>query len=244
VKWAWQEAIGSLREKESETQEIWYGLDSFLVRAADFKKLWQWASTQSWSDRFMPEAGNRLRFLLWEHYQSPQFAFPLEDEWENEFGYQQEIPTPILLTNDRYLCERGTHDCSVDDTIGIDLPARWLVEKMKLSMNGRRGDFCDANGMVVAFDPSAHEPGPAALLIRRESLLEFLDSSDCRLFWTIRGEKNIYPPGLASRSQWLGRLAIDGAYTISNGVIRGSLHSNFHAGDLNADEKLPAQGPP
>jgi len=235
VKWSRQEIIGSFGEEQSEKQEIWYGFDSFLVEAGRFRKFWQWASTQTWGNHVMPEAGSRLRFLLWEHYRSPQFLSALENEWESEFGYHEKFPAPILLTNDEYLREQGTHDCSVDETIGIDLPARWLVEKMKLSMKGRRGDFCDASGVIVAFDPSAHEPGPAALLIRKQSLLEFLASSGHRVCWTIRGEKNIYPPGFASHSNWLGRLEVNGAYTILSGAIRGSLKSEFHEGDLKTD---------
>jgi hypothetical protein len=239
VSWKRREQIGSIGSEEPETQEIWYILRSYLVSQSDFAALRRWSANQRWMGDWMPRAYSRLRVGLYEHYWPPRFQVPLEKEWDTEiFGIGHKLPCSILLTNDEYLCERGTYDCSVDDTININLPCRWLVKKMGLKMMGRRGEFYDDQGMLVAFDPSTLERGPSTLLIRKEPFSNFLKRNHYRVFWTVVGEKNIYEPGLGSREQWLGRLEINGACFLNRGHVDCNLRSNFQPGGSTKDVKF------
>jgi len=56
----------------------------------------------------------------------------------------------------------------------------------------------------------------------------------------MQGEKNIYPPGFGTRSDWLGRLMLNGVYRIAEGEIQGSFNTEFTEGDLKTDTKINA----
>jgi hypothetical protein len=244
IKWEYQESVGSLRTHEADRQEVWYMFKSYFVKAREFPKAWSWAAKQTWMNRWMPESHHNFRVWLHEHYWPPHFTSPTEDDWisegvRNRDRIDSACPSPILVSNNEYLCEKGTHDCSVNDTISVTLPCRWLVEKMKLKMRGRYCEYFDADGTLVAFDPSLREHGPGALLVRKQPFLSFLAKCDHRVFWTHLGEKNIYAPGLTSgREGWLGRLEMNGAYTLKQNQVCGAFTTNFIAGDLTEDRKF------
>jgi hypothetical protein len=244
IKWEYQESVGSLRARETDRQEIWYMFKSYFVTAREFPQVWSWATKQSWMNRWMPESHHGFRVWLHEHYWPPHFVSPVEDDWistgvRNREHFNSECPSPILVSNDEYLCEKGTRDCSVDQTISITLPCRWLVDKMKLTLRGRYGEFFAADGTLIAFDPSMRERGPGALLIRKQPFLAFLEKSSHCIFWTHLGEKNIYAPGLSSgRDGWLGRLEMNGAYTLKQNHVSGTFATKFIAGGLTVDSEF------
>lgn len=82
------------------------------------------------------------------------------------------------------------------------------------------------DGTVVTQDPSAFVAGPAALLIRKDHLLEFLRQQKMRLLWTVLGEKNVY---LDDREDWPGRLEISGSYGLG-AKITGTLRTKLVEG--------------
>ena len=238
IKWQYEESVGSLRTQEADRQEIWYMFKSYFVTAPNFSKVWSWASKQDWMGRWMPEAYHTFRVWLHEHYWPPHFNSSGKSGWISRAGGHEGSPSPapILVSAHEYLCEKGTHDCSVDETIGLTMPCQWLVEGMKLKMRGRHGEFFDANGTLVAFDPSMRERGPGALLVRKQPFLSFLAKTRHRIFWTFLGEKNIYPPGMSSgRQDWHGRLEMSGAYALKQNQVHGAFSAKFDAGGLAED---------
>jgi hypothetical protein len=237
MKWRHKEHIGTLGTTEPESREVWYAFRPYITTAYDFRRLWAWANGRRWFESDMPEARAKLRICLHEHFWPPCFDSPLDEEWQTElFGNPCELPCPILPAYDEYMCERGTRDCSVDETVIITLPCRWLVEKMDLQMRGRRGEFFDSTGQLVAFDPSTREAGPGALLMRKESLLRFLRQSGHRIFWTFLGAKDFNQSAMSARFEtWLGKLEINGAYTLEGDEISGSFSTSFKQGGLTED---------
>lgn len=113
--------------------------------------------------------------------------------------------------------ETGTFDCSLDETVIITLPCKFLAEGMKLRWNGVEGHFFDKQGDLIAFDPSVRSPGPGAFLMRRESLIEFLNANDLQIIWTLLGEKE-WISGAMTQRTYKGRLEISGAYRLTQGA--------------------------
>ena len=113
-------------------------------------------------------------------------------------------------------------------------------------MMGRYGDFVDTQDRVVAFDPSTREPGRSTLLIHVGALHEFLKREKLALFWTLLGEKNIYPPGMLDMRKWLGRLTILGIYAWDGQNISGSFRTEFlkgHGRRCECEHSPPAPRP-
>jgi hypothetical protein len=124
------------------------------------------------------------------------------------------------------MLEGNVYDCSVDDAIHIYLPAKWIVDRMKLSWNGNDGSFFDQDSKLIAFDPSVRAPGPGALLIKKEAFLKFLNANGYEVLWTVLGDKNILG-SVASREKWPGRLEISGAYRLEQENVTGSFATKF-----------------
>ena len=63
---------------------------------------------------------------------------------------------------------------------------------------------------LVAFDPSAYDTFPAALLVREENLARYLNDTDSALVWAIVGEKRALDPADYVPA-WAGSLRLTGA---------------------------------
>ena len=91
----------------------------------------------------------------------------------------------------------GGSDCSIDDGYSLYLPNAAFTEKLGLRWTGVGADFIDKQGRIVAFDPTAHEDGAHALLIRHDVLKQFLAENGLALCWAVVGEKMVV--GLGDR---------------------------------------------
>jgi hypothetical protein len=220
--------VESLEDREVDKPEIHYIFRSYLVRREHLPSMMAWGREQNWINDRLPQPGHRYRQHLHEHYWSAHFDGALDDEWISELRHPTDLPHPIVETAGEYICEYNTYDCSLDSTVTISLPSRWLAEKMDLKMIGRRGDFTDPAGQLIAFDPSTRERGHGALLVRKDALRDLLEREDLALFWTLLAEKNVYPPERMQR--WLGRLTILGIYSWDGDVLDGSFRTEFADG--------------
>ena len=72
----------------------------------------------------------------------------------------------------------------------------------------------DRESNLAAFDPTAHEDGPTALLARDDLLRRYLNESDMALCWTVLGEKRVI--GREANRHYQGALHISGAYTLGD----------------------------
>lgn len=212
-------------------REIWYMLKSYIVRKSDMDKLFEWAQQQDFTGRWMPESHELYHVFLGEFFWSPAFEYyntPYYHHAGWTRGSDDRIPCQVLVSTEQYLWEHGNYDCSIDESVEIYLPCKWLSDEMALSSRGEEGCFFDDGGDLVAFDPSVKTPGPGALLMRREAFLKFLNAKGYDILWTIVGEKNIIG-GRMSPDEWKGRLELSGAYRIRENRITGVIKANFRS---------------
>ena len=66
-----------------------------------------------------------------------------------------------------YSSKRGGLDCSIDEGFALRLPSRELVAGLGLYWTGRGAEYVDDSGRLIAFDPTANEGGPDALLVEQ-----------------------------------------------------------------------------
>ena len=120
--------------------------------------------------------------------------------------------------------ESTTRDCSLEDTLNIGLPSKFILDGMRLRWNGEEGHFFDDSGRLIAFEPSLKGEGPSVLLIREEDFLNFLERADCDFFWTLLGEKQMIG-GHMLPENWKGRLEVSGAFRRSQGAVEGQMNT-------------------
>ena len=196
-------------------RHIWYMLKSYLVKSGDETCFCDWAKDQHFMDRWMPESHEQTSIFLGEFFWTS--AFKYHQSWTR--GDSRSLPCKVLVTADEYLQERG-YDCSIEDTISMYLPAKWIVDKMNLSWCGEEGCYSNRVGHLVAQDPSARTAGRGALLMNKCLMSEFLECEGYRIVWTLLGQKSI-------RSNWKkgdyfpGRLELSGYMRMRDGQLSG-----------------------
>lgn len=167
--------------------------------------------------------------------------FTLQDEGDEDFTVHG-ITTPVRPTVTEYVCERGTYDTSVTQTVNITLPAPWLMNAMGLHLfDGRRATFDDSTGVMRFFDPSVTAAGPQAGLVDREAFLAVLDREGLAPVWVIAGERGVYG-GMGNG--FGGRCDFTSVYWLENDQWKHCRHEKFQAPTRRQIEVLLGGPPP
>ncbi|HEV2971656.1 MAG TPA: AVAST type 2 anti-phage system protein Avs2 [Pirellulales bacterium] len=230
-RWAQRTPTGE-EQFEAKRREVWCMLKSYFIRRSESQKLLRWALKQSWMGRWMPESHEAYGVLLGEFFWSPAFremdcSYYGRNGWSRQARMNgRELPAEILIANDGYAWESGGFDCSVDGTIFIELPCRFLADGMQLSWRGVEGEWVNQKNELCAVDPSVRSKGPRVLLVRHDALSDFLTSNGLTLFWTLLGEKRTIG-GSMSGADYNGYLEINGAYVLKDGAVSGQKHVRY-----------------
>ena len=217
------------RRYDIPTRSLWYMIKSFIVKKSDLEKVFSWAEKQNFMGRWMPESREFYNVFLRECPWAKAFLYfntPYFGHYGWTRGRDKEIPAEVLMTNAEYLKASTTRDCSVDDTINIQLPAKWIIDNMKLQPSRIDSEYKDSNGDIITFDPSVKSPGPLALLINKDKFINFLYNQEYDIFWTILSKKNIIG-GNSSRRRCQGRLELSGAYRFVDGSLKGTIKTKY-----------------
>ena len=178
-------------EKEFQ-RDTWFRLTCIVVKRKNQTKM-----IESIRDKILtsPDSFPQIElysgnFHLGEYHWRPEIGE--FDRWSSHDDWRP-FAVPIRPTVASYMCEKGNYDCSIDKTIGINMPAPWLLKNMGLRMSsGRSLIFLNSDGQDAFYDPSVVEPGPAASLVDRDLFLQTLDLQHFSAIWIIAGEKNAY----------------------------------------------------
>lgn len=214
---AWkQQAPADRGPTEVDRSELWYLCTGYLIRQADTAAFLTWAEGVDFWGRWMPDPAEVYRVFLGEHAWSPASRY-FERQYYGDDGWTQPdqgCPVKIRAAAFEYLRESSGFDCSVDEGYTLRLPVRELVTDLDLRWSAKGADFTDGNGEIVAQDPTAHAPGPSALLLRADLLEELRRRTNLTLCWAVLGEKRILSGG------WNGpyhpALRMSGAYVLGD----------------------------
>ena len=192
------------------------GIDcmGYLMAAEAADEFMDWARGVDFWGRWMPEEPEMYGLLLGEHGWSPAFNY-FTGTYDTGAGWPQSERCPVAIRPIafQYHAETNSFDCSVEESYSLRLPHHELVHRLGLKWSGRGADYLDHQGQLAALDPTAHEDGPTALLLREDLLRDYLSQNDLALCWTILGEKRVLGE-MSSRSipAYYGSLRISGAY--------------------------------
>lgn len=228
----WQEKTPPEQEKyHAPTKRFWYIIKSYLVKKKDLEEVFSWCKKQNFMGRWMSESHDFYNVFLGEYPWAQAFLYQyipyyMHDGWTDDTR-EKRIPAKVLVTDDSYISSGSSIDCSADETIRVKLPAKWIVDKMRLRQNFTDGRFFNKEGELEVFDPGVFKDNlPKVLLIRKRDLCKFLNSKGYAIFWTLLGEKNMIGGG--SIGQPLGWLETNGAYTLNHrSDVIGSKKSTF-----------------
>lgn len=214
---------------ESPTRRLWYMLKSYVVRKSDANTFYEWAIQQDFMGKWMPESHSVLEVFMGEFFWAPAFQYhrsPQVGYHDWETFTTRGLEAPVVVTADEYLWE-DIYDCSIDDSIHIYTPSRWLADQMGLTWRGIEGQFHNSSHELVTLDPSIREEGPRALLFSKPALVDFLAREEYEIFWTVLGEKQVV--WNRSFDEYPGQFKINGVYRLIDGKVSGTFRSEFIA---------------
>ena len=221
-------------------RDIWLAFKGYLVNKEDADAFIEWATdVDFWSNR-MPDPPSALSsdMFLGEHGWAPSFRYS-NRQYYSDFGSEDEdwirpnedAPVYVQPASFQYITESGEYDCSITEGFTLQLPHHGLLKSLELRWSGRAADYLDEDGNLAALDPTAHEDGPSALLVREDLLREYLSKEGLVLCWTVLGEKWVIGP--MNAREYHGSLKVSGAYRYTDQGPEGDL--NFNP-DIPSDE--------
>ncbi len=132
------------------------------------------------------------------------------------------VVRPVVAS---YEAEAGGFDCSIDEHYMLLLPHSELLDSLGLNWVGKAADYRNETDALVAFDPTAHEEGPTALVVNKALLEQCLEDREWTLCWVVNGEKFIL--GGAAQSQYQGHMTMSGIYRYTRQGPKGYLDFNL-----------------
>jgi hypothetical protein len=230
----WQQPTPPGEERfafDTTQRDLWYIVRSYLVRQADALTTFAWAKQQDFMGRWMPDPLETQHVFLREFPRAPAYRDQHDRKnrrrWKTVEGLKGPGGSiPLLSTTETYVWEGGT-----DGSLRIRVPAHEVVKGLRMTHGVIPGTFVDKVGTTIAQDPSLHEPGPEALLVKRESFLQFLRREKLALLWVVSGEKRLL--GLMKQRGFPGRLEMGGAFRMTaDGKIDGKTYAKWWPPDV------------
>lgn len=143
----WEQPTPPEEERfETPRREIWYMLKSYIVKKTDMDELFKWAQKQNFIGGWMPESHELTNVFLGEYSWAPAFEYYNILYNYDECSDCNRIPKNVLVSTNKYMQGDGGYDCSIDGHINIFLPAKWLVDGMRLRWNGVEGYLFEEKG--------------------------------------------------------------------------------------------------
>ena len=222
---------------DSHRRELWLRLTGYFVRAENVDGFKEWVKTIGLGECWMPVGETQL--YLGEHGWSPAFTDLCADLYR-EGGWVvldgetdsncRALARPCSFA---YLSESGGFDCSVDEGYTLQLPHHQFSGHLGLKWSGWGADYLDEHGRLAACDPTAHEDGPSALLVREDLLRQYLKEEGVALCWVVAGEKQVL--GGVANGRYYGRLELSGIHQYDEREPHGCLDYRLRVpdGDTN-----------
>ena len=216
----WTQPVPPEEERNDvERRNLWYIFNAYLIHKEDLQPFMDWAKENSFAGRWMPEPRDEYLMFLGEHGWSPASHCLDLSSWCLD---RRNCPIEFRPVSLEFLKESTSFDCSIDETYTLQMPDKSLMQDLGLKWDSRAANFVDDVGKIVCMDPTAYAAGPTALLIREDSMREYLEREQLAIVWAAFGEKEAFGPGHSP--EFIGELSISGAYTLAEEGLEGFLN--------------------
>lgn len=225
--------IDGNKEKD-KYRNLYYCINSFILKKENLETFISWANNQVFYARKMPESSSFYRVFLREYpfgeaYDSINNYYNSQMSWETTFDDEEDtLPCEVLLTSTSYMNEASGYDNSVENIININLPNKWIIEKMNLKQSLNDGEWIDKNENIIFFDKGTNNE-KKVLLADKEKLLEFLDNNEYTICWIMWGEKQVRDSqGGFNEKEFLGISELNSfSYLKNNNIVDSEIQVDF-----------------
>jgi hypothetical protein len=224
----WEEPVPIGHETyEYPHKHLWYQIRSYFVSKEQAGRLISWAKEQRFMGRWLPEGSQQYQVFNREYYWSPAYHFfdnPYygRSNWKkvHEKSDYDQVLGKVMPTTEGHLWESGG---DYENQPSYFAPREYMYSRMQLQPSKNIGEWLNTQGKIVCFDPSVKQERSSCLLVRKDSLLQFLEENNLRIFWTCLGEKQIYGD-FYYKIEITNWLELSGVYTLIDNEVVGSLN--------------------
>ncbi len=202
-------------------QRIWYKVQAYLIRNTEFNDIFQNLNDKNFMGNWMPQPAERYYLFNLEYYWSPLFKM-YENQYYGDYGWQdikQDFNGSSL--GKAYICteehnwEGGRNS---DLAYSMYFPSKLIWKELNLANSNYAGAWVDESKEIVLFDALLYGNDKGNLLVRRDKLEELQEKTECKVVWTILGEKIAMGKGRDGANE---RLEISGLYYYDDGELKG-----------------------
>ncbi len=185
-------------------RNLYYKIDAYVVKKSNLNVLVAWlertnvygqdaiAHADSIQETFLREYPYSKTYDYFNDYYYGQMG------WEDVFNHKEGVmPCKILPVTTSYYNEGRSYDRSVNETIEVLLPNKWLIDKMNLRQTTNDGEWVNMSNEVVFFDPTINDccvseyNENGVLIAQKKLLFEFLENNAYTIVWIMWGEKQV-----------------------------------------------------
>ncbi|MDQ8935806.1 hypothetical protein [Acinetobacter rudis] len=176
--------------EEKNKKNLWLQIRSYFIPKSKFRIAFDWLQKQHFMGRWMPEANEFHDLLCKEYYWTDAYKEQVfENQWKKleRWGNNSPHNVYVMPTAERHSWESNGEE----NGYSFLAPCNLLIEKLLINYSHTLGYWNDANGNLIAFDPSVTNStySKNLLAIRKLDLIKFLEENNLKIFWTALGEK-------------------------------------------------------
>jgi len=229
----WDEPKNSTGERDGGRHpyaQIWYQMQSWIIPRDRLKEFKKWGKGRTFHGPLMPWIPELHECYFGEFHWSksskhrnPSDTVKPKNESDNLGFFQHTVNTKMV---------EGTLDYSLDHgTYHVSVPSKALVDLLELRRVSPHGQWADAIGEIIAFDPCLiHGGNKDTILVRKDALQAHLSQKGLAIVWTLLGEKQL----MTRLSHWpkgIGRMVIGGYVTLEKGSLKSHLYTKMEGED-------------
>lgn len=208
----WKEP-NSIEEEDynRKSREIWYQIDSYLIRKKEKTKVINWLRDKNFFDLNMPETnGVSVGLFSRENYWS---IVSNEDSSErNIWKSLENTRLKVMVTTNQAVGEMSSDQSGAHAQ--HKMPCKTIFEGMQLRYASKDGYFTDRYGEIIAGNFHHNH-----LLIKKGPFLKYLEANEYDIVWTNMGEKQELDHSSHRYTQYK---VINGVYFLENEGLVGA----------------------
>lgn len=208
-------------DKDAPKLDAWFRLNSLVIAKKDYEKVAKALKTGALVDPDTVHVQSTQHQTFWGEYAWHPSIDHVSGWREPDSWSRNSIPVEYFVPISQYEWEQGSTDHSLNESISFYLPAKELIDELKLvHSQDDFGAWINKSNEVIFLDPSVKEKGASFALIRTDHLQKWLDQNDLEILWLIGGEKQLFSSGA---DNYYGRLTFNGLYRKEESKVSGDM---------------------
>lgn len=226
----WSESKKIGEEKwDKPRKEIWSQLRSYLIKSDDLLKFREFGVQQSFMGLWMPGSKEPYEVFYREYYWSPVYHYSIFDgsveiDWKKVNDPENGnyiLDVYVTAIDARLITE---NDNSKEDSINFLIPGHTIYNGLNLNYGAREGEFIDPTGEIVCFATNMYDESKSQLLIKKSSLLTYLEKNNLSIVWTLLGEKQVIG-GRNDDDEHYNSIEFNGVFSFEEDKLIGNVNT-------------------